>query len=137
MVDVTRSQLLRSLVILGALVGLFALHGNVGHSGRPEQVTVGSVAITLPLDAHGAVERLEQVAMVAPMTLPVDASDHQHLLVPCALLIGSVLLLGLGLLLTRQRFADAPLRAPARRMPWLRTVVPAAPDLTRLCILRT
>ncbi|MFB6726661.1 hypothetical protein ACFCV3_41210 [Kribbella sp. NPDC056345] len=135
--DLTRSQLLRSLVILGALVGLFALHGGAGQSARPEQVAVTPVVITLPLDAHGAVERLEQVAMVAPLTLAVDTSNHQHLLVPCALLIGSVLLLGLGLLLTRQRFGDVPLRSLARRVPWLRAVVPDPPDLTRLCILRT
>ncbi len=135
--DVTRSQLLRSLVILGALVGLFALHGGAGQPDRPEQLAVTPVVITLPLDAHGAVERLEQVAMVAPLTLAVDTSNHQHLLVPCALLIGSVLLLGLGLLLTRQRFGDVPLRSLARHVRWLRAVVPDPPDLTRLCILRT
>ncbi|TDD61581.1 hypothetical protein E1263_06740 [Kribbella antibiotica] len=132
--DLTRSQLLRSLVILGALIGLFALHGP---GGQPEQPAASQMAVTLPLDAHGAIERLEQVAMTAPLTLAVDTSDHQHLLVPCALLIGSVLLLGLGLLLTRQRFGDVLLRSTGRRLPRLRAVVPDAPDLTRLCILRT
>ncbi|MFC9691451.1 hypothetical protein ACFTSF_23045 [Kribbella sp. NPDC056951] len=132
--DVTRSQLLRSLVILGALIGLLALHGP-GEQPQPSAVT--QTAVTVPLGVHDAVERLEQVAMVAPLTLAVDTSDHQHLLVPCALLIGSVLLLGLGLLLSRQRFGDVPPRSPGRRLPWLRAVVPDAPDLTRLCILRT
>ncbi|GAB3954056.1 hypothetical protein GCM10029976_095530 [Kribbella albertanoniae] len=135
--DVTRSQLLRSLVILGALVGLFALHGGAGQPDRPERFAVTPVMITLPLDAHGAMERLEQVAMAAPLTLAVDSSNHQHLLVPCALLIGSVLLLGLGLLLTRQRFGEVPLRSLARQVRWLRAVVPDPPDLTRLCVLRT
>ena len=132
--DVTRSQLLRSLVILGALIGLFALHGPIG---GPEPVQALQVAVATPLGAHDAIERLEQVAMVAPLTLAVDTSDHHHLLVPCALLIGSVLFLGLALLLTRRRFGDLPLRSLGRRISWQRALVPDAPDLTRLCILRT
>ncbi|GAA0626325.1 hypothetical protein GCM10009534_72640 [Kribbella sandramycini] len=131
-----RSQLLRSLVILGALLGLFALHSADARPERAETALTGSTAITLPLDAHGAMERLEQVAMVAPITVGVDTGAH--LQVPwAALLFGSALLLGLGVVLSRQRFGDAPLQAPVRQQMRYRAVLPDPPDLTRLCILRT
>lgn len=130
-------QLLRSLVMLGALLGVFALHGLSFSSDEP--APVAQTASVLQVDPHGVIERLEQVAMLAPDTFAVDAPDHPHALIPClAFAAGSLLLLlCIGLFLRRERFGEAPRQAVAGLAPPRRRVVSAPPDLTRLCILRT
>lgn len=132
-------QLLRSLVLLGALLGVFALHGLSDLSPeRPAEVSTTSVAIVLPLDPHGVMERVEQVAMTAPDTLAVDPVNHKHALACLTFATGSfLLLLAVGLFLRRVRFAEAPRLATVTPAPPRRGVASAAPDLTRLCILRT
>jgi hypothetical protein len=130
-------QLLRSLVMLGALLGVFALHGLSFSSEEP--TPVAQTATVLQVDPHGVIERLEQVAMLAPDTFAVDAPDHQHALMPClAFAAGSLLLLlGVSLFLRRERFGEAPRHATVPFQPQSRRVVSSAPDLARLCILRT
>ena len=133
--DAARSRVVRSLVILGALFGVFGLHGL--SLEQAESVPVTQTVTSLQVDPHGVSERLERVAMAAPFTVAVDTSDHRHLLVPCAaLLMGSLLLLlWAGLVLPRRRFADSPL-LPAL-VPFLRPAAASSPHLTKLCILRT
>ena len=72
-------------------------------------------ATGLQVDPHGVIERLEQVAMLAPDTFAVEAPDHQHALIPClAFAAGSLLLLlCVGLFLRRERFGEAPRHAPS------------------------
>ncbi|MGW1346907.1 hypothetical protein ACWCOV_38050 [Kribbella sp. NPDC002412] len=132
-------QLLRSLVLLGALLGVFALHGLSDLSPEPPaEVPAASVATVLPLDPHGVMERLEQVAMGAPDTLAVDPVNHKHALPCLTFAAGSfLLLLAVGLFLRRVRFAEAPRLATVTLAPPRRRVASEAPDLTRLCILRT
>jgi hypothetical protein len=67
------------------------------------------------------------------------APDHQHVLIPClAFAAGSLLLLlCVGLSLRRERFGEAPRHATVPSLPPRRRVVSTAPDLARLCILRT
>lgn len=129
-------QLVRSLVMLGALLGVFALHG-VSFSAE-EPPAIPPAGAVLQVD-HGVVERLEQVAMVAPDTFAVDVPDHPHGLIACvAFAAGSLLLLlCVGLFLRRERFGEAPRHATVALRPPRRRVVSTAPDLARLCILRT
>jgi hypothetical protein len=130
--DAARSRLVRSLVILGALLGVFGLHGLSLEQAEAAPVT--QVVSAVAVDAHGVSERLERVAMSAPFTVAVDTSDH---LVPCAaLLMGSLLLMvWAGVVLPRRRFADGPL-LPALR-PFRRPAAASSPHLAKLCILRT
>ncbi|MFG1819267.1 DUF6153 family protein [Kribbella sp. NPDC049174] len=132
-------RLVRSLVMLGALLGVFALHGLSFSADEPAAVPAISSVTALQVDPHGVVERLEQVAMLAPDTFAVDASDHRHALMPClAFAAGSfLLLLCVGLFLRRERFGEAPRQAVVTLAPPRRPVVSAPPDLARLCILRT
>lgn len=133
-------RLVRSLVLLGALLGVLALHGVSVSSERPAAIPAPApAAAVLQLDPHGVVERLEQVAMLAPDTFAVDASARQHApLAWSAFAAGSLLLLlCVGLFLRRERFGEAPRQAIVTLAPPPRRVVPAPPDLARLCILRT
>ncbi|TCO32732.1 hypothetical protein EV652_104338 [Kribbella steppae] len=130
-------RLVRSLVMLGALLGVLALHGLSFSSEEPVAAPVAQTATVLQVDPHGVIERLEQVAMLAPDTFAVDAPDH-HVLVPCLAMAGSLLLLlCVGLFLRRERFGEAPRHATVTLLPPRRRVVKVAPDLARLCILRT
>ena len=131
-------RLVRSLVMLGALLGVLALHGLSFSSEEPAAAPAAQVATVLQVDPHGVIERLEQVAMLAPDTFAVDAPDHPHALVPCLAMAGSLLLLlCVGLFLRRERFGEAPRHATVTLLPPRRRVVKVAPDLARLCILRT
>ena len=77
-------RLVRSLVMLGALLGVFALHGLSFSSEEPAAAPVAqSARSVLQVDPHGVIERLEQVAMLAPDTFAVEAPDHLHALIPC------------------------------------------------------
>jgi hypothetical protein len=131
-------QVLRSLVMLGALLGVFALHGVSDTSQPPVEAVVTPVTTALQVDPHGVIERLEQVEMVAPGTFAVEVPDHRHALPCLAFAAGSfLLLLAVGLFLRRERFGEAPRLATVTLAPPRRRVVATAPDLARLCILRT
>lgn len=133
-------RLVRSLVMLGALLGVFALHGLSFSAAEPAAVPVAQTAAVLQVDPHGVIERLEQVAMLAPDTFAVDAPDHQRGLVPCLAFAAAgslLLLLSVGLFLRRERFGEVPRHATVTLAAPRRRVVSAAPDLARLCILRT
>jgi hypothetical protein len=133
-------RLVRSLVMLGALLGVFALHGLSFSAEEPAAVPAVASVTALQVDPHGVVERLEQVAMLAPDTFAVDASDHRHALMPCLAFAAAgslLLLLCVGLFLRRERFGEAPHHATVTLAPPRRRVVSAPPDLARLCILRT
>ncbi|MGC4938686.1 DUF6153 family protein [Kribbella sp. DT2] len=129
------SKSVRSLVILGALLGVFALHSL---SPLDDQAPAISDTVAGPV-AHEAIEGLEQLATVSPSVLAQDSVGHQHLLLPClALLASSVLLLTFWLALRRRRFGDvARLPEPTSSIPRLRRPVRRAPVLAKLCVLRT
>jgi Family of unknown function (DUF6153) len=132
-------RLVRSLVMLGALLGVFALHGLSFSSEEPAAAPVVQTAGVLQVDPHGVIERLEQVAMLAPDTFASEVPDHPHALIPCvAFAAGSLLLLlCAGLFLRRERFGEASLHAIVALQPPRRRVVARPPDLARLCVLRT
>ena len=125
--------------MLGALLGVFALHGLSFSSDEPAAAAIPQTVSVLQVDPHGVVERLEQVAMVAPDTFAVEAPDHLGALAPAvAFAAGSLLLLlCVGLFLRRERFGEASPHAIVTLLPPRRRVLARAPDLTRLCILRT
>ncbi|GAA1721659.1 hypothetical protein GCM10009745_83280 [Kribbella yunnanensis] len=112
------NRLLRFLMVLGALLGVFVLHSFTAETAaNPSTLTA---AMT-----------------VAPKTADPVGHDHPA---PCsALLVGSVLLLSAWLVLRRrQRFGDL-LRA-AVRGGVTPLAIPAhwtTPRLTQLCVLRT
>ena len=126
-------KFVRSLVILGAFLGVFALHSLT--ADKDPFSTTQDVAVQVV--SHAASEGLEQVAMVAPAALATDSTDQHHL--PClAFLAGSLLLLSAWLILRRQRFGDVPHRATVT-LGALPPYLPAwsLPPLAKLCILRT
>ncbi|TDD29656.1 hypothetical protein E1218_03540 [Kribbella turkmenica] len=131
-------RLARSLVLLGALFGVLALSGANVSSEPPVAIPAQTTSV-LQVDPHGVVERLEQVAMLAPGAFAVDASDHRYTLLPGVTFAsaGLLLLLCVGLFLRRERFGEAPREAIMTLAPAPRRVVPEPPDLARLCILRT
>jgi len=133
-----RSRLARSLVILGAFLGMFALHSlsidDVALSAPP--TASAPLTAALEVDSHALSERLEQVAMLAPAMVS-DTGGHHHVL-PCVASVAGSLLLLAGLALRRRRFGDEP-RRPAVTLAVLppRVQIFAAPQLTKLCVLRT
>jgi hypothetical protein len=137
---ISRSRLARSLVILGAFLGVFALHSlSVDHDPLAAAPNWVAQSVVLQSDPLATSEGLERVAMLAPSVLAPDLTDHHHLLMPClASLAGSLLLLlSAWLVLRRQRFGDEPRCAAvdltaAPHRPALPT-----PQLAKLCILRT
>ncbi|GAB3953949.1 hypothetical protein GCM10029976_095170 [Kribbella albertanoniae] len=111
------NRLLRFLMVLGALLGVFVLHSFTAETVVSEStLTAGTT--------------------VAPKTVDPVGYDHPG---PCAIILtGSLLLLSAWLVLRRrQRFGDLP-RAlvhagvtPAAPAHW------TTPRLTQLCVLRT
>ncbi|WP_020389644.1 hypothetical protein [Kribbella catacumbae] len=140
-----RSRLIRSLVILGALLGVFALHSlSADHDPLPAPASVVSSAsltqaFPLYVDPHKVIERLEQATMLAPSVLAPGTTDHRHQLLPClAFLSGSLLLLlSAWAGLRRQRFGDQPQTTARPTSRRLHRSAMAAPQLAQLCVLRT
>ena len=129
-------KFVRSLVILGALLGVFALHSLTADKD-PFVAFAATQDVATQVVSHAASEGLEQVAMLAPAALATDSTDQHHL--PClAFLAGSLLLMAAWLILRRQRFGDVPHRATVT-LGALPPDLPAwsLPPLAKLCILRT
>ena len=129
----------RFLVILGALLGVFAIHGlSFNHSPSAEAApTPVTQFVGSPERLHAIAEGLEKIAMVAPSALPDDSVDP-HVL-PCIGVVAGSLLLLAGLALRRQFGWDSVLRHGRVTGRWavgLRLDA-AAPLLTKLCVLRT
>lgn len=128
------------MVILGAFLGVFALHGlSVQHDQTdpaPAVAVAVAVDVAPQLESHAVSEALEQVAMLAPVLVADWPSHH---VTPCAaVLAGSLLLLSAWLVLRRQRFGDEPRRFAIRyaQLP-CRPSRATGPQLAKLCILRT
>jgi len=126
----------RSLVILGAFLGVFALH-SLTVDKVPFVAFPAAQGVAMQVDSQAVSEGLEQVAMVAPAALATDSTDQHHL--PCAAsLAGSLLMLSALLMLRRQRFGDVPHRATVMLgAVLLHLPVWGAPPLAKLCVLRT
>ncbi|MGC4939913.1 hypothetical protein [Kribbella sp. DT2] len=128
----------RFLMILGAFLGVFAMH-----SLSPVNVSVAEItSVSVPQNvassaaAHAVAEGLEKIAVTAPSVLPGAAGGH-HVLPCVAFLAGSLLLLA-GLTLRRQRIGDDVRRLGTTGLsPTRLRICPAAPQLTKLCVLRT
>ncbi len=127
----------RALLLLLALLGLFAMHGLADHGAAGHHGGPGTTAAAEHHVSHEAPTSQPSAAVteVVAMSVTAPLGDPGH---TAGALCLAVLLLGLALLLAG-RGTRLPRRATARLvgnstpLPIRR---PDPPDLTRLCVLR-